>query len=85
MHGRIDGGAFCTCADVAVFIGNVGQIQAAAHDGFNIALFMGAVFGRLHVFSHSRVASEIAVDEFLRFGRGDFQIVGQTVLAHAVD
>ena len=85
MHGCVDGGAFGTCADVAVFIGNVGQVQAAAHDGFDIALFVGAVFGRLHVFGHRRVAGEIAVDEFLRFGWGDFQIVGQAVLAHAVD
>ena len=85
MHRCIDGSAFCPSADVAIFVGDVRQVQATPHDGFNIALLVRTVFGRLHVLGHCRVAGEIAVDEFLCLSRGDFQIIGQTILTHAVN
>ena len=63
MHGSIDSGAFGSGAGVGVFVADVGQVEAAAEQGFDEALGSGLFFGALHVFGDAGVASEVAVDK----------------------
>ena len=42
---------------------DVGQVEAAAEQGFDKALGGGLFFGALHVFGDAGVAGEVAVDE----------------------
>ena len=63
MHGGIDGGAFSSGASVGVFVVDVGQVEAAAEQGFDKALGGGLFFGALHVFGDAGVAGEVAVDK----------------------
>ena len=63
MHGGVDGGAFGSGAGVGVFVVNVGQVEAAAEQGFDEALRGGLFFGALHVFGDAGIAGEVAVDK----------------------
>ena len=49
LHGRVDGGALGTGAAWAVGGVDFGQVQAAAKDGFDVALGFGFDFGVVHV------------------------------------
>ena len=48
-----------------VFVVDVGQVEAAAEQGFDEALRGGLFFGALHVFGDAGVAGEVAVVKFL--------------------
>ena len=63
MHRGVDGGAFGSGAGVGVFVVYVGQVEAAAEQGFDEALGGGLFFGALHVFGNAGVAGEVAVDK----------------------
>ena len=85
MHGGVDGGAFGSGAGVGVFVVNVGQVEAAAEQGFDEALYGGLFFGALHVFGDAGVAGEVAVDEGFGGQVVYAQRFGEAVLAHTVD
>ena len=64
---------------------DVGQVEAAAEQGFDKALCGGLFFGALHVFGDAGIAGEVAVDKV--FG-GELSIpsdLARPVLAHAVN
>ena len=63
MHGGVDGGAFGSGTGVGVFVVDVGQVEAAAEQGFDEALVGGLFFGTLHIFGDAGVAGEVAVDK----------------------
>ena len=63
LHRGIDGGAFGSGAGVGVFVMDVGQVEAAAEQGFDEALRGGLFFGALHVFGDAGIAGEVAVDK----------------------
>ena len=63
LHGGVDGGAFGSSAGVGVFVADVGQVEAAAEQGFDEALGGGLFFGALHVFGDAGIAGEVAVDK----------------------
>ena len=42
---------------------DVGQVEAAAEQGFDEALRSGLFFGALHVFGNAGIAGEVAVDK----------------------
>ena len=63
MHGGVDGGAFGSGAGVDVFVVDVGQVEAAAKQGFDEALGGGLFFGALHIFGDAGIAGEVAVDK----------------------
>lgn len=42
---------------------DVGQVEAAAEQGFDVALGGGLFFGALHVFGDAGIAGEVAVDK----------------------
>ena len=63
MHGGVDGGAFGSGAGVGVFVADVGQVEAAAEQGFDESLGGSLFFGALHVFGDAGIASKVAVDK----------------------
>lgn len=63
LHGGVDGGAFGSGAGIGIFVADVGQVEAAAEQGFDEALRGGLFFGALHVFGDAGVAGEVAVDK----------------------
>ena len=70
---------------LAFFVADVGQVEAAAEQGFDVALRGGLFFGALHVFGDAGVAGEVAVDEGFGGQIVYAQRFGEAVLAHAVN
>ena len=85
LHGGVDGGALGARATRAVGAFDVGQVQAAAKYGFDIALFFGLLARALHIGLHAGVAFEIALDVVARGGVVNAQCLGQAKAAHAID
>ena len=62
LHGGVDGGAFSPGAAGAVGGVDLGQVQAAAKHGFDIAHGFGGGLGVVHVLLYAGVALEVFVD-----------------------
>ena len=63
LHGGVDGGTFGSGTGIGVFVADVGQVEAAAEQGFDVALGGGLFFGALHVFGDAGVAGKVAVNK----------------------
>ncbi|KAG1323019.1 hypothetical protein G6F63_013160 [Rhizopus arrhizus] len=63
---------------------NIVQVQAAAEQGFHIALVAGLLAHPLHEVAHARVAAEVQRHVVLRLATVDAQVAGQAERAHAV-
>ena len=85
LHGGVDGGAFGGLAALAVAAADFRQVEAAAEQGFHVALFRGLGAGFFHVAFYAGVAFEVQVDVVLGFLARQAQLFGETKGAHAVD
>ena len=70
LHGGVDGGAFGGLAALAVAAADFRQVEAAAEQGFHVALFRGLGAGFFHVAFYARVAFEVQLDVVLGFLAG---------------
>ena len=64
---------------------NLGEVQPAAEHGFHKARFPRLAAGTLHVYLHTRIAGEVALDKGLRGGPFDAELGGKAEGAHAVN
>ena len=62
LHRCIDGTAFGVLLHRAISRTDIGQIQAAAKYGFDIAEFASLLASAIHIGLHTRVAGEVQID-----------------------
>ncbi len=85
LHGGVDGGALGVLAPLRVARLDLGQVQAPAEHGLDVAALMGQAPGLLHVVVHAGVAPEVQVDVVLRLAARDAELARQPEGGHAVD
>ena len=85
MHRRVDGKSFACLAALRVFAVDVREVQAAAEQGFDVALFAGGFARCFHVVAHFGVAREVGVDVVGGLAARDVELAREAEGAHAVD
>ena len=85
LDGGVDGGAFGVGADGAVAGVDVGEVAAAAGDGFGVAQFFGGLDGGVHKVFDFWVLFPVGFDDFGGIGAGDGEALAEAEGGDAVD
>ena len=85
LNRGVDGIAFGKAADGGVARGDVAQVTAALHHGFNIAVAAGRFDGAVHVSLDIRVFHEILVNDFGGLLARNAQPFGQSEGGNSID
>ena len=85
LDGGVDGGSLGVGADGAVAGVDVGEVAAAAADGFGVAVCFGRLDGVVHEVFDFGVLLPVGGDDFGGFGAGDGEALAEAEGGDAVD
>ena len=85
LNRGVDGSPFAKATAHAIFIVDAIDMDVAAKQGADMAMFFGKFLGLIHVIANAGVNFEIGFDEGLGFFLSNAELIGQTKGRYAID